>query len=195
MNMAAKVRWIFRPRRNPLARDSDQAERRALLVLLGLVLLAAPLAGLLGGQTYAQQREQMRIEQATRYSTTATLLEDAPPQAATSNGSPYGGAARVGATWQGSDGLAVTGEVTATRGAEAGDTVTIWLDRSGGVVTEPVTPSVAISNAVTAGFASWFGVIVLCGAAYWLVRIRLDRRRAAGWDEDWRRFDTRSARS
>ncbi|MEU0465219.1 hypothetical protein ABZ215_14535 [Amycolatopsis sp. NPDC006131] len=195
MNMAAKARWIFRSRRNPLARVSDRTERRLLLVLLGVVLLSAPVAGLLGGQIYGQQRDQMRIEQATRYPATATLLADAPPQAANPHGAPYGGAARVEATWQGRDGLLVTGEVTATRGAQAGDTVTIRLDRDGRVVTEPITAGVAISNAVTVAFASWFGVIVLCGAVYWLVRMWLDRRRAANWDEDWRRFDTRSARS
>ncbi|MFJ8816642.1 Rv1733c family protein [Amycolatopsis thermoflava] len=194
MSFATKARWIVRPGRNPLARASDRTERRLLLVLLGVVLLAALPAGLLGARTYGQEREQMRTEQATRHPATATLLADVPPRTAGPNGSA-GRPARVEAIWQGPDGRAVTGEVTAARGAEAGDVVTVWLDRDGEVVTGPITPSVVITNAITLGFASWSGVILLCGTGFWLVRIRLDRRRAADWDEDWRRFDTRSTRS
>ena len=183
---------IWRPphlRGNPLTRESDRRERRALLLAVAVVVLAAPLAALLGDRVH-QWQDELAISQHGRTEVTATLRADAPPPI----GYPAGGTARVQAEWPLPDGTTATGEVTAERGAGAGDTVRIWIDGTGDPVPAPVTPVTALANGMTVGFLSWVALIGLSGLAFWLYRAALDRRRRDGWDNAWERFDSRHTR-
>ncbi|GAA3795084.1 MULTISPECIES: Rv1733c family protein [Amycolatopsis] len=174
-------------RGNPLTRESDRRERLALLVAVTVVVLAAPFAALLGDRVHQWQERLAVSQQDTRTAVTATLLADAPPPA----GYPPGGTARVEAEWPLPGGSTATGGVTVRRGAEAGDTVDIWIDENGEPAAAPVTAETAIVNGVTVGALSWAAVMGLCGLGFWLYRRALDRRRRDEWADSWDRFDTR----
>ncbi|AIJ23142.1 Rv1733c family protein [Amycolatopsis methanolica] len=176
-----------RLRGNPLTRDSDRRERLALLVAVTVVVLTAPFAALLGDRVHQWQERLAVSEQDTRTAVTATLLADAPPPA----GYPESGTARVEAEWPLPAGGTATGEVTAPRGAVAGDAAPIWIDENGEPAAPPVTAETAVVNGVTTGALSWAAVMALCGLGFWLYRRVLDRRRRDDWSGAWDRFDSR----
>ncbi|WP_039792032.1 hypothetical protein [Amycolatopsis sp. ATCC 39116] len=172
-------------RGNPLTRESDRRERLALLVAVTVVVLTAPLAALLGDRVHQWQERLAANGPDARIAVTATLLADAPLVL------PAGGTARVEAEWPLPGGGTATGEVTARRGAEAGDTAAIWIDENGEPAAAPVTAETAVVNGVTTGALSWAAVTGLCGLGFWLYRRALDRRRRDDWADAWDRFDSR----
>jgi hypothetical protein len=183
------VRWWRMPHlgRNPLVRTCDRVESALLTVVVLVVLLAVPVAGMLGSETYAQQRQEAQTQAATRHSATATLLEDAPDNAATGRSSTAGGTANVEAAWTLPNGTPATGIVVAKRGSEAGSEVEIWLDYNGSVVSAPLGSDVVVANAITIAVFAWLAVAAVSALACYLARMAFDRARYARWARDWER--------
>lgn len=176
--------------RNPLVRAWDRVESALLLVAILIVLLAVPVAAVLGSETYSKQREAIATESATRHQATAVLLAEAPGDIVSPRGIPVRGRAAVEATWRLPDGSSVTGVVSAERGTTAGSTVGIWLDENGVPVSVPRSVDAAVWNAVTVAVLAWLAAVAVCAGAFWLIRLALDRRRYARWERDWTRVDT-----
>ncbi|MBE1579933.1 hypothetical protein ACFORH_36430 [Amycolatopsis roodepoortensis] len=180
--------------RNPLARGSDRVEAAILVFGVLIALLGVPLAAAAGSETYAAMMERSALETASRHSTTAFLLEDAPPARIGVDGMPSAETASVAARWALPDGDFQEARVAADLGASAGDAVTVWLDESGAVVEPPVMPLDATSAGIGVGVGVWLAAVTLLAAGYVLARCLLNRARWAAWGREWERFgqDSRS---
>ena len=79
-----------------------------------------------------------------------------------------------------------TGLVRAPQGLDAGTTVTIWIDRSGAAVPEPMSARNGLEMAgITAGAVIFAGLAAL--AVLWAVLGRvLMTCNSAAWEQEWR---------
>ncbi|MFJ8914002.1 hypothetical protein [Amycolatopsis sp. NPDC102389] len=174
--------------RNPLARGADRVEAAILVVGVLIALLGVPLAAAAGSEAYATMMARSAVETASRHSTTAFLLEDAPSARVGVDGTPSAETARVPARWALPDGGFREAPVISDLGASAGEAVTVWLDESGAVTGPPVLPLDATSTGIGVGVGVWLGAVTLLAAGYLTARHLLDRARSAAWDREWERF-------
>jgi hypothetical protein len=184
--------------RNPLARRSDRVEAALLIVVVLGLLIALPLAALVGTNTYRGQFAISVEQQASRHLTTATLVEDAPTPVPATEGvylSANTGTTGVLARWALPGGAERIGTVAANPGTAAGTEVPVWLSAAGDAVPAPMTTSDAATTSVLAGIFSWLVIALGLAAVYWTTRLIMDRRRAAHWDREWQHVGNRWARS
>ncbi|WP_127358500.1 Rv1733c family protein [Actinacidiphila soli] len=178
--MSTKVR-LWRWRRNPLRRGSDVAEAWAVVAAGVLLAIGAPAVGASTavGVEAATLRESQDWHRAS-----AVLTENAPATAALYTGSDNG---RVRATvrWTASDGSSRTGRALVKPGTDSGARVTIWLDEHGALQNPPATPDAARAQGIVMGSFAATSTCLLVLGGRWLVRVRLDRRRAAEWESEW----------
>ncbi|MFE9439202.1 hypothetical protein ACFYO2_09380 [Streptomyces sp. NPDC006602] len=181
--------WLWRWRRSPLRRGSDVVEAWVLLAAWVLAVVGGVLVGLVAQGAMERDLDRQRVERRT---VTAVLVEDGrdkeAPAVAAGDGHVW-----VKARWAGPDGSRHTGLVKVRPGDDArvGARVTVWTDRRGAVVTEPVTDGEARLQSVLTG--------VLCGVVTGAavagggraVRAGLDRWRREQWAAEWARLDTR----
>jgi hypothetical protein len=164
----------------PLKRASDRVEVAIRVVVLGLLLLAAPAGLLVGTAVSGHLHAGAAAATAALHREPATLLADA---------RPTGDAARrtvpTSAAWAAPDGTARAGEVDAPSGARAGTTVEVWLRDDGTPVTAPATDRVITAQAVVSGFLTAVGLLVAAGSGQLLAGWGLDRHRARRWAADW----------
>ncbi|MFD5247691.1 hypothetical protein ACFWIW_24355 [Amycolatopsis sp. NPDC058340] len=179
---------LVRPGRNPLARREDRIEAFTVLLAIVLVVVALPVAAAVASGVFAARSEQAATEQATRYRTEATLLEDGAPIAIGGRAGAVQDTSPAEATWVTRDGGTRVGDVQATRGTLAGTKVPVWLDGAGNAVDAPTTVLDARLLGVGTGVGLWlaFTIVVLAGQR--CGRFLLDRARWARWQEEWREF-------
>jgi hypothetical protein len=118
---------------------------------------------------------------------TATLLQDASD--ATGVGSNWDPS--VMAWWRAQDGQQKTGVLPVDSSAKAGQHVTIWVDGQGRPTVSPMEPYNVVANAVAIGIGSQFVLAVILLMAGCIVRLVLNRRRLADWDDEWRTIEPR----
>ncbi|MFE0677198.1 hypothetical protein [Streptomyces sp. NPDC058867] len=187
------ISGLRRWRHNPLRRATDLAEAWVALSALLLVLVLAPVAGLVaGGLAQDTLQQSVREQRAARHLVTATVAGNlgASPLTADPETAATGREVRtrVLADWTAPDGTPRHGPVT-TRidDPEPGDRFTIWTDRQGRVATRPLDSATATTHAVLAGF----GAALLAGCAVECARRlivwRMVLRRYARWDQAWDR--------
>ncbi|MEV0239834.1 hypothetical protein AB0I06_07810 [Streptomyces sp. NPDC050674] len=184
------ISGLWRWRRNPLCRPTDLAEAWVALAALLLILLVAPVAGALVGETAqdALQRS-VRAQHEARHPVTATVVRkldrsplDADPE--TSSGRDLRN--RVLADWTAPDGTSHQGPVLASlKDPRQGDRFRIWTDRHGRMVARPLDSATASTHAVLAGFGAALGTGGLIEGGRRLVVWRMVRRRHARWDQAW----------
>lgn len=175
----------LRPDRNPLRRGCDRAEAALLAALLGVFLVAVPLAAIIGGgRAYGAGMRVERAEQAARHPVPAVLL------AAARERGYEGYKPRVPARWTAPDGTPRSGRIMAPPGTPAGRTATLWGDASGQPTGKPLQVADVIGQAIVTAIvvamiaAAAAGSALVCAAA--LARWVLFRWRLAAWDAEWR---------
>ncbi|GGX75181.1 Rv1733c family protein [Streptomyces minutiscleroticus] len=179
-------RW----RHNPLRRTTDLVEAWLALAALLLVLVAAPLAGVLAGtaaqgalqQSVREQREARQQVRATVVRAVSAAPLDPDPETASARDAQ----SRALADWTAPDGTARRGTVpVGLKSPQPGDRFTLWTDRQGRPVARPLDSATATTHAVLAGV----GAAALCAglveASRRLVLWRMVRRRYARWDQAW----------
>ncbi|HVV09796.1 hypothetical protein [Amycolatopsis sp.] len=167
-----------------------------LVVVLGL-LIALPLAGIVGAHTYSGQLAASAEQHQTRHLATATLLQDAPTPVPASDSAYLGsgtGSAGTAAHWTVAGGVERFGTIAADPGTAAGTKVPIWLSANGDPVPAPLSGADAATTSVLAGVFSWLVVALALAGLYWIARFVLDRRRATRWDREWAHVGDRWAR-
>jgi F0F1-type ATP synthase membrane subunit c/vacuolar-type H+-ATPase subunit K len=186
------ISGLWRWRRNPLCRATDLAEAWVALTALLLVLLAAPLTGLLvGGAAQDALQRSVREQHRARHLVTATVVRaldrsplDADPE--TSTGRDL--RTRVLADWTAPDGTARRGPVLAgLKDPRQGDAFHLWTDRNGRMVARPLDSATASTHAVLAGFGAALVAGGLVEGGRRLIVWRMVRRRYARWDQAWDR--------
>jgi len=179
---ARRVLGRFVLGRGPLKRGSDRLQVLARVLLVLTLLTAIPVALAVATAAYSQSLGVAAAQTASRHQVTAALLEDAEALDAGS-GTPT--AARSTVSWTGPGGAEHEASVVVPRGARAGSTVTIWVDRSGAVTRRPMNRSDAAGEAFAFGFLAFTAIAVAATVTYLPFRALLDRRRLRQWAEGW----------
>ncbi|MDX2706960.1 hypothetical protein PV350_29500 [Streptomyces sp. PA03-6a] len=172
---------FWRWRRNPLRRRSDVLEAWTGVAAALLIAAGAPAAG--AATAAAVEQSELRRSQGTHLAT-AVLTEDA----AKAVENPYTGSiGKVLTTvrWTASDGSARTGQARVEPGSPAGSTTSVWLDADGRLQQNRLTPAQAEAQGVVFGSVAAAGACALVLAGRWVVRLRIDRGRAAAWGREW----------
>lgn len=185
------IRGLWRWRRNPLRRTTDLAEAWLAFAALLLVLVSAPVVGVVVG-TMAQDSllRSVRDQHDARQPVTATVVRSlgqaVEPDLDT--GTTRGVRNRVLATWTAPDGTVRRGTATtALASPAAGDHFTFWTDRHGRPVPSPLDPATARAHAILAGSGAAMVAALLVEAARRVIVWRMVRRRYARWDQAWDR--------
>jgi hypothetical protein len=165
-----------------LKRGSDRVQFAARVLLLILLMTAAPVALAVAGATGSQTRSLANSQADARHQVVAMLREDAPAVGDADHG---GARAAVAASWTAPSGIERQGTVDAPTSARAGTTVDIWVDRSGNVTKRPLGTADVISRAIAYGVVTFLGVSSLATVSYLALRVLLDRRRMRRWAADW----------
>lgn len=168
--------------RNPLRRATDRAETVVLTVLVILLLAGGPFAALAAGSwTHAMAQRTQLAQEASRRQVTAVVVSIVPPSAG-----DWGPTWQAQARWRAPDGREVTDEIAVPSSTAVGATLPVWTDLSGDFTTAPLLDSQVSGQVVTGeviGVISLAGVLTVSGA---LVLSRINKRRMADWDADWR---------
>ncbi|MEV7289101.1 hypothetical protein AB0O01_31905 [Streptomyces sp. NPDC093252] len=185
------IRGLWRWRHNPLRRTTDLVECWLALAALLLILVVAPVSGVLAG-TAAQDAldRSMREQRDSRWEVTATVVReldrsvlDIDPEAAASDTRT-----RVLADWTAPDGGEHRGPaLTPLESPEPGDRFTLWTDETGRTVARPLDPATATTHAVLAGFGAALVAVALLEGGRRLALRRLVKGRHARWDREWER--------
>ncbi|MEU6225601.1 hypothetical protein [Streptomyces sp. NPDC047042] len=183
---------LWRWRHNPLRRATDLAEAWVALVALLLILVAAPLIGLLiGGVAQDALQQAVRDQRAARHVVTATVVKKLPrsplepdPESAAAREAR----SRVEADWTGPDGTSQHGKVMASlKSPHPGDHFTLWTDEHGRIAARPLDTATATTHAVLAGFGAAVLSAGFVEGGRRLIVWRMVRRRYARLDRAWER--------
>ncbi|KPI20383.1 hypothetical protein OK074_1212 [Actinobacteria bacterium OK074] len=185
--MRTRVRG-WRWRRNPLRRHSDVVEAWTALVVMVLLLVGAPLAGMLAGWwAYDDGRAQAAQQRADRHRVPAVLLEDAPKEEASVQGGKqplYEAKVRWTVSGQGTR----TGPGLVPAGAKRGEHTEVWLNAAGQSVTPPITDAAVWQATLTTGVWAAGSAAGLVLGAHFVVRRVAQRHRMAEWEREWERM-------
>jgi hypothetical protein len=163
------------------ARGTDRIEDFVAWVLTTCAAATVLLAVAIGQLGYDATQVRASAEAATRTPARAKLLEDVDGTLSGDSSRPRTALAR----WTAPDGRETQGRVIITTRHAIGDTVPVWMDRTGRLVPAPMTAS----SATVVGW-TWAVAVVLGGwatlALLWTaVRAWTARRNAAGWAREW----------
>ncbi|BCL32668.1 hypothetical protein ACFFS2_12975 [Streptomyces aurantiacus] len=186
------IMGLRRWRHNPLRRATDLAEAWLALGALLLILVAAPLLGLLVGQVAEDALQQsVREQREQRHPVAATVVRkvdfaplDPDPETATGQDSR----SRVLARWTAPDGTARRGTAMADlESPRPGEHFTVWTDGQGRIVGRPLDTATAATHAVLAGFGTAVACAGVIEGSRRLLVWRMVRRRYDRWDRAWSR--------
>jgi hypothetical protein len=171
--------WRMTGVTRPPRRWTDRLEDAAAWVLIAAALLVLLAAVALTATMMDHGTARAAAESAARARTGAVLLDPAPALPGRN------GVKMMPARWTAPDGRTASGLVAAPSGAPAGAMVTVWVDRSGSLVTPPLTQLDAVLSGVVSGLL----VLAVGGlgvAAAWAgVRAWIGTRNAAAWEREW----------
>jgi hypothetical protein len=168
--------WLRRlVSRNPLVRASDRVEAAAVLLVVVVALLAAPIAGAAGTSIYDILSHRFAAIASTRQEVPATVTHDSTLAPKTYE-KPFLTAVR----WD-FHGAVHTDEVR-TDQMKAGQKLRIWVDTAGDRTVKPLTNENAATEAVVSAFGLWFAAAGIASVAWMVLRLRLNRSRYADWD-------------
>jgi hypothetical protein len=168
----------------PLKRRSDRLQYLARLLLVVLLLLAAPVGVAVGTAVYSQGRADAAAEASGRHRTTAQLLEDASSAyPAAENGGWQPPRARVSWTVRSSATREAVVDVPA--GARAGSSTRIWVDATGEVSPAPLSAGDAVGEGVALGIVAFIAFTVVTVLGYEAFRLLLERSRSRRWAAEW----------
>ena len=186
------IRGLWRWRHNPVRRTTDLVEAWLAAAALLLVLVVAPVAGVLVGSFVGDALlRSVRDQQHTRFETTATVVRELPGASFVTDPEAVSGQSarsRVEADWTAPDGSAHHGPVTAALDTpHPGDRFALWTDTQGHPLGRPLDAATAKTHAVLAGIGAALCAAGLVEGARRAVVWGMVRRRYARWDQAWDR--------
>lgn len=170
----------LRPDRNPLRRSSDRVETVVLTLLVIAFLAAAPFIALASGSWAFARAHQAQVEQqASSYRVSALVLKVEAPSGAYVDPSAQ-------ARWTAHDGKVVTGEIPVPFGTMVGATEQLWTTTDGQLTDPPLRDSQVTGQAYAAEAVGVGALAVLLTTAGLVTHWRLNKRRMAAWETEWR---------
>ncbi|MET9732090.1 hypothetical protein ABZZ79_15980 [Streptomyces sp. NPDC006458] len=181
--------WQLRP--NRLRRRSDVVEAWTVMAAAVLLVLGAPLAGLVAGRlAYDGAASAARALRAERHPVRAEVLGDMPPPLpALQGGRPVTQHATV--RWSEPEGTERTTRAAVPADARRGDVIELWLDSRDRVVAPPPDASSVWQHTFAMGICGAGGTAGPTLVAHTLFRRAAARRRLAEWGRDWARVEPR----
>lgn len=179
---------VLRVWRNPLARGVDRAEAVLVVGLAVVWALSLPLIATIASVEWSGIDARLAADRNSVVATEAVVTGDAALTVTAHEAVSLHVVAH--ATWIGRDGRPADGLVRVPAGVASGDRVTIWLDRQGNVVAEPMTSAGAATLMVMGTVGAWVGLGLGLAAVWWVIRRRFDRIRWSQWESDWAAFPT-----
>ncbi|RJQ82486.1 Rv1733c family protein [Amycolatopsis panacis] len=181
------MRWwrLLVPGRRSVARTSDRIQAALIACAVVLALAAVPFAVTAGSTVYAGQQRISVAQLAARHPATATLLADGPPFSSDHSGGVVARTAPTDATWWAPDGSSRVGRVEAGSGTHRGDTISIWVDRSGAVVAPPLSRTTVLADSFGAALVVWLGVCGALALVCTLAVLTMNRYRYRRWQREW----------
>ncbi|MFJ2946887.1 hypothetical protein ACIO8H_04455 [Streptomyces sp. NPDC087226] len=164
---------------NPLIRTSDRVEFWLRRVLMVVLVVGLPVAGLVVGRaTFESSVRTARTQSAERQQVGARVV---------SISENVGRAAKEQAKvrWTDDSGAARMSTALLEPGMTEGATVRVWVDRDGTVTAPPLTRRQALTNGWFTGGFTVVGVTAGVFLTRAGTRLVLDRRRYARWDAEW----------
>lgn len=164
--------------RNPLVRVSDRIEAAAMVLVLAIALLSAPLAAASGTAIHDNLSHRFAQDRISRHQILATATQDSTflPQ-------PYGKPFVTTVRWEFGNGIHAD-ELRTSDSVKADEQQWIWVDSDGNRTFAPFGDREAAVEAVVAAVGLWFATIGIACAGWALLRYRLNKRRGADWDRD-----------
>jgi hypothetical protein len=178
------ARWLGLDR-NPLRRPADRVEAWLRLLMLALLLTAVPVTAIgLGLAANRVLTHQAQSQQRSDRLVSAVLTKQAP----TGVVDPYVADPEVWvqARWTAPDGTARSGQILAPAGTQAGHTIPIWVNTTGGTVDPPSGHQYVLAGSITVGVFSGLMLAMLLMGLQSVARWVLDRQRLAAWEGEWR---------
>ncbi len=175
------------PYRNKLATAGDRIEGAVLAFGIAVSLLAVPVTGATGSETYATDLARVGVEQASRQHVDAFLIEDSPITIGSTERGGVVESAPVLARWRLRDGSTREGVVQAHYDAKAGARVPIWIDERGGMTDPPMTNEGAALNGILLALLLWGAITGAIALLYLATRFTHKRIRLHQWAAEWRR--------
>lgn len=178
-SLALRCRWMsLTLGRNPLVRTSDRLEALAILLVFAVALIAIPFAAQAGDHAYDARMQVIDEQMRTINQIDATALGG--------NSFSAGRYSRPGPVRvQWNDGTqSRTALVSSPTPVTAGDTVTVWTNAAGAVVSAPETPQQARAIASGRAWTVWVSTVAFAALAAGAARFGLDRMRARSWERE-----------
>ncbi|MFJ8632029.1 hypothetical protein [Streptomyces sp. NPDC093568] len=186
--MRTRVRG-WRRRASPLRRRSDVVEAWTLLATAVLLVVVAPLVGVVAGwwahedagatvQKQRDDRRQVRAEVVGRTSPAIPMAQ--------SGRQP---SANMTVRWTDPATGTRTDTARVPAGTRTGQTVDVWLDSRGRTVAPPPDRTAVWQHTVTIGVCATAGAAAVTLLAHTVVRHTAMRRRLAEWEEEWARTE------
>ena len=166
----------------PLKRTSDRVQFLARVLLVCSLAGAVPVALVVASVTHAQVAAEAAAQSLARHQVDAALLAD---PVATRGADDVPPTSRAPAVWSGPSGEEHSGALVVPAGAEAGSTVVVWIDRTGGLTTRPLDGGDALGTAVAMATGTFLCLSSLAVGLYLAFAASLDRSRLRRWAADW----------
>ncbi|WP_142253792.1 hypothetical protein [Mycobacterium sp. NS-7484] len=183
--------WILRALGGgALVRRHDRIEAVVTLLSVIALIVAVPAAVLVSRAAYADNVARNLEYAKSVHSVEATVTEVAVNAPARLPHAPR----RVGVRWT-SAFQEQTGFVSTAEPVQVGARITVWLDNTGAVTRAPRSDAELQGSALSAGLALWTGTALVGLATIAVLRVALNRRRDAAWDEQWYQFCTSDGRA
>ncbi|WP_093906311.1 hypothetical protein [Streptomyces sp. cf386] len=179
--------WRRRP--NPLRRRSDVVAAWSFRAVAVLLVVVAPLVGVVAGWwAHDDARTTAREQRADRRHLRAEAV------GGTSDALPtvHGGrqpSTEVTVRWTEPGNGLRTATALVPAGTRAGETVDVWLDYRGRSVAPPPDGTAVWQHTVTLGVCAAAGAVTVILLGHAVVRHTAMRRRLAEWEREWARTE------
>jgi len=156
---------------------SERVDRFVVTVAILVSLLAVPIAGGVGLAVYDSNRATYTEQELSRQTVMATVADGTVSPDLRRN------SVRVPVEWD-SAGTQHTGTLRASPTVKPGDSVEIWVDENGSMVSAPKPPSTALLDAAVVAAITWLTVAAIAALAVAGVRALHTRMRDDAWQRD-----------
>lgn len=184
---ASLLRRTIHVGHDPLVRRSDRIEGFLSFSLIVFAILLLPLAVWAGSAMAANQNALLADQAVHIHSVTATTTGDSTSSGFASADFVVTATELAPAKWTWNEQVH-RADIMVDSSTPAGTSVPIYVDDSGDKAPAPISATSAVVSAITTGVFTWFGTMSLLVVGFLLIRVWLDRSRAAQWDRDIHAF-------
>jgi hypothetical protein len=178
----ARRLWMSK---SPLRRRTDRIEAWITAALLAMFLIGAPLCWATAGHWVQQGGTLEQYAQRSWHQVPAVLVQGAPALSNFDARASWSLQVPALARWAGPGGRKIVGKVPVAPGTPAGHTVQVWVDSSGQPTGVPLLHAELVKREIGAELLAPIGLALVLLAVGWMVRLLMNRRRLAAWENGW----------